>query len=152
MAITRQEAQEQIIDALAVAVEDIALAVACFSEAYEQLPDDSADQLEAELFRPAQKAYGRAKNTRDGFAARFDLAAPEPEAAAPGLKSQGAKVFIEKAVAYTSAADGTIAQLQDTMLPVESGDPELREGLAVVREGLNGLPSVARNFLRTLGR
>jgi hypothetical protein len=46
----------------------------------------------------------------------------------------------------------TIAELQDSMLPIESGDPELRQGLAEVRELLAELPLGARDFLRTLGR
>ena len=38
------------------------------------------------------------------------------------------------------------------MLPIEAGDPELRAGLAEVRELLDEVPSQARVFLRTLGR
>ena len=42
-------------------------------------------------------------------------------------------------------------ELQDSLLPVESGDAELRQGLAEVRELLS-LSVPAREFLRTLGR
>jgi hypothetical protein len=38
------------------------------------------------------------------------------------------------------------------MLPIEAGDPELRVGLAEVRELLDQVPGRAREFLRTLGR
>ena len=38
------------------------------------------------------------------------------------------------------------------MLPVESGDAELRSGLSEVRTLLAVLPGNAREFLRTLGR
>jgi hypothetical protein len=38
------------------------------------------------------------------------------------------------------------------MLPVEVGDPELRAGLAEVRELLGGLRARARELVRTLGR
>jgi len=38
------------------------------------------------------------------------------------------------------------------MLPIESGDAELRAGLSDVRELLDPVPAVARQFLRTLGR
>jgi hypothetical protein len=38
------------------------------------------------------------------------------------------------------------------MLPIESGDAELRAGLAEVRELLDELPGAARRFLRILGR
>jgi hypothetical protein len=50
------------------------------------------------------------------------------------------------------AADRTLAGLQDSMLPVEAGDEELRAGLKAVREPLGGLPGNARAFLRVLGR
>lgn len=152
MAITHGEARQQIIDDLEVAIDQLALGVACLSEAYEQLSVASADQLEAELFRPAQKAFGRAKRTHDEFAGRFDLSGRDPEPPSPGLKSQGAKAFVEKAVGATAAADGTLAELQDTMLPIESGDAELRQGLSDVRALLDGIPVAARELLRTLGR
>jgi hypothetical protein len=38
------------------------------------------------------------------------------------------------------------------MLPIEFGDPDLRAGLAEVRELLGELPVASREFLRTLGR
>ena len=38
------------------------------------------------------------------------------------------------------------------MLPIESGDAELRAGLVEVRELLDGLPGTARRFLGILGR
>jgi hypothetical protein len=38
------------------------------------------------------------------------------------------------------------------MMPVEVGDPELRAGLAEVRELLGEVPTRAREFVRTLGR
>jgi hypothetical protein len=49
-------------------------------------------------------------------------------------------------------ADQTIAELQDSMLPVEVGDPELRAGLAKVRETLGPVGSRARELIRTVGR
>ena len=38
------------------------------------------------------------------------------------------------------------------MLPVEVGDPELRAGLAEVRELVGDLGARAREFMRTFGR
>jgi hypothetical protein len=38
------------------------------------------------------------------------------------------------------------------MLPVEVGDPQLRAGLAAVRELIGGLRAQARELVRTLGR
>jgi hypothetical protein len=62
------------------------------------------------------------------------------------------KVFVEQAVMAAGEADRRIAELQDSMLPVESGDAELRAGLGEVRELLREVPVAARQFLRALGR
>jgi hypothetical protein len=45
-----------------------------------------------------------------------------------------------------------LGELQDSMLPVEVGDVELRTGLAEVRELLGGVRMRARELVRTLGR
>jgi hypothetical protein len=152
MAITALEARRQILDDLATALDQLALALACLSEAHELLDDDTAERLEAELFRPVQRAYGRSKRTHTGFAQRCGLGGREIDSPSPGLSSQGVKAFIERAVAASSDADRQIAELQDSMLPIESGDAELRAGLAEVRALLDELPGTARQFLRILGR
>lgn len=152
MAITRQEAQEQILAELASATDRVALAVACLGEAYEQLSDDEGDRLEADMFRPAQKAYGLGKRTHDGFAKRVSRPALSLEPPSPGRPSQGAKAFVERAVEAAADADQMIAELQDSMLPIESGDAELRAGLAAARASLDGVPAGAKPFLSTLGR
>ncbi len=41
--------------------------VAWLGSAYEQLDDQQADRLEEQLFRPVQRAYGRAKRTHAQF-------------------------------------------------------------------------------------
>ena len=152
MAITHEEARVQILDELGGAVDEIAVAVACLGEAYELLPEASGDRLETTLFRPLQKAYGRGKRTHSEFAKRSSLRQRAFDSPSAGLPSQGVKVFIERALAAAAEADNTIAELQDSLLPIESGDPELRLGLAEVRELLTGLSVPARDFLRTLGR
>ncbi len=152
MAITREESQEQIIEALGLAIEHIALAVECLGEAFEQLSDSEGERLEADLFGPVQKGYGRARRTRDGFAQRVGMRPGPLTDLIPGPRSQGAKSFVERAEEAAGEADRAIAELQDTMLPIEAGDPELRAGLAEVREQLAGVPVAAREFLRTLGR
>jgi hypothetical protein len=152
MAITALEARTRIRDDLAAATDQLALAVACLSEAYEQLDVDSADRMEAELFRPVQKALGRSKRTQIGFAERFGLPAAEV-ASPPDARSQlGVKVFVERASAATEDADRRVAQLQDSIHYIEFGDAELRAGLGEVRELLTEVPGAARQFLRTLGR
>jgi len=152
MAITALEARGQILDDLAEALDQLALAIGYLTEAHELLDDDSAERLEAELFRPVQKAFGRSKRTYAGFAQRFELGVREIVEATPGRSSQGVKAFVEQAVVASSTADQMIAGLQDSMLPIESGDPELRAGLAEVRELLDGVPGTARRFLGVLGR
>ena len=152
MAITQAEARQQILDDLGGANERIAFAVACLGTAYELLSIGPADRLEAELYGPVQRAYGRGKRTRMQFAERTGFEVSEYESPSPGLKSQGAKAFVERAVVAAADADRRLADLQDTMLPVESGDAELRSGLSEVRTLLAVLPGNAREFLRTLGR
>jgi hypothetical protein len=149
---TALEAREQILADLAIAIEQIAIAAACLGAAYELLDELTADRLEAELFRPVQKAFGRAKRTHSQFAARVALPGYDFEAPSAGLPSQGVKSFVERAVGAAGAGGGTVADLQDSMLPIEAGDPELRVGLAEVRELLDQVPGRAREFLRTLGR
>ena len=56
------------------------------------------------------------------------------------------------AVEAVAEADRILAELQDSMLPVEAGDEELRVGLRAVRDPLGGLLGGARAFLRGLGR
>ena len=51
-----------------------------------------------------------------------------------------------------SAADVVLSTLQDSMLPVEVGDRELRAGLGEVRELIAPLPGRARQVVRTVGR
>lgn len=152
MAITHQEAREQILEVMATAIEHIALSVESLGEAYEQMSDDEADRLEADLFGPVQKAYGVARRTSRGFSERVTVTGREPEALSHGSRTQSAKELVDRAVFAAEEADREIAELQDTMYPIESGDAELRAGLAEVRDLLDGLPGASRELLRTLGR
>ena len=152
MAITAREAREKILDDLGDAVDHLAASVAALGDAYELLTVGPADRLESELYRPIQKAFGRGKRTHAQFAERCELLGREFTSPPPGRPSQGVKSFIERAVVTSAEADRGIADLQDTMLPIESGDAELRAGLAEVRDLLAGLPTAAREFQRSLGR
>jgi len=146
------DGRQQILDVLASAGEDIARALAELGEAYEQLDERAADQLETELFRPVQSAYGRLQRTHGEFAARHDLPAHEFVSVAPGAPSTGAKGFVDRAVSAASAADTALALLQDSMLPVEVGDGELRAGITAVRALLGGVGSRGRELVRVIGR
>ncbi len=57
-----------------------------------------------------------------------------------------------RAVDAVNAADHTLAELQDSMLPVEAGDEELRAALRSIREPIAEVPGKAARFLSGLGR
>jgi hypothetical protein len=149
---TSADAREQLLDGIAEAIEELGIALASLSEAYEQSDEQSGDRLEEQIFRPTQIAYGRAQRTHAEFAERHGLATRTFEQALPGAPSRGVKGFLASAVAAIADADRTLAALQDSMMPVEVGDAQLRAGLEEVRELLGGLSARADQFVRTLGR
>lgn len=152
MPISTREARERIVSDLGGAAEQLALGVACLGEAYEQLSVMAADRMEAELYGPMQRAYGRTKRTRTQFAERVGIEVEDPSEPQPGRTSQGAKAFVERAAGAATQADGQIADLQDTGYAIDAGDAELRAGLVEIRDLLGPVPGAARTFLRTLGR
>ena len=152
MAYDTKQARQDLLEGIADAIEAIGSALAALGGAYEQLDEHTADRLEAELFRPVQVAYGRARRTYAGFAERYGLPGRTFAPGEPGPASQGVRGYLETAVDAVSDADDTLAELQDSMLPVEVGDPELRAGLAEVRELVGDLGARAREFMRTFGR
>ncbi|HEY4427384.1 MAG TPA: hypothetical protein VGN08_04200 [Solirubrobacteraceae bacterium] len=152
MPYTTADARQQLLDSLAEATDQLASAVAALSEAYEALDEASAERLEQELFRPVQAAYGRARRTHSEFAKRHALPERTFSPAVPGAPSRGVRGFIDDAVRAADSADATLGTLQDSMLPIEVGDPELRAGLEDVRSRLSGIGENARQLTRTLGR
>jgi hypothetical protein len=152
MTYTTAEGRQQILDAIAVAADEIGVALALLSEAYEHLDEHAAERLEEELFQPIRSAYGRAKRTHADFAQRHELPGCVFQTPSPVAPSNGAKGLIDAAVDAAGRADGALIELQDSMLPVEVGDPELRSALSEVRELLGGVRSRAREIVRTLGR
>jgi hypothetical protein len=152
MAYTNAEARQLLLDDLALAIDQLAVALASLEVAYERLDEQSADNLEQQLFRPVQRAYARARRTHSEFADRHDLPQREFAAASPGPESQDARALIDRAGTATTDADDAIASLQDSLLPVEVGDPELRAGLAEVRTLIAELPATAAQMIRLVGR
>jgi hypothetical protein len=152
MSYTTAEGREQILGDLAVATEQIGEALAALGEAYEQLDERAGDVLEEKLFRPVQSAYGRAQRTHSEFAARSNLRGRAFQPHSPGRADQSVQSLIERAVDAVHDADQSIADLQDSLLPVEVGDPELRAGLSAVRETLSSVALRARDLTRTVGR
>jgi len=152
MAYATAEARQDLLDAVAEAAEHLAVALAALGAAYEALDEQSGDRLEEQLFRPVQHAYGRAKRTHAEFADRHGLPGRAFAAANPGAPSQGVKGYLERSRGAVAEAELTLTSLQDTMLPVEVGDPELRSGLAEVRELIGPLPERTDHFVSRFGR
>jgi hypothetical protein len=152
MAYTSAEARQELLDAFAEAIELIGFGLAALGAAYEQLDEATADRLETELFGPVQRAYGRAKSTYAQFADRHGMTGRTFATPDSGLPSTGAKGFIDNAVDAVADADSALSELQDSSLPTEVGDVELRRALTEVRELLGGVRQRARELERTLGR
>ena len=152
MSYTTADGRQQILSELASAIDELAVAVAALGAAYERLDEQSSDQLEQQLFRPVQLAYGRAKRAHTEFAGRHGIAPASFADASPGLESQDARALLERAATAARQADDEIAALQDSMLPVEVGDTELRAGLADVRSLIDPVPARATRFISTVGR
>ncbi len=149
---TTADARQQLLDTVAEAAEKLGEALASLSEAYEQLDEGNAETVEEALFRPVQIAYGRARRAHAAFAQRHGLPARSFEPAIAGAPSKGIRGFLDSAVAAAGDADRLLGTLQDSMLPIEVGDAELRAELEQVRKLLAGLGTRARELERTLGR
>lgn len=152
MAYTTAEGRERILRDLAAAVRQLEIAMAYLGEAYEQLDTDTADRLEEQLFAPTQAGYARARRTYAEFVKRHHLPDAGPADRANVPQPHGARALIEGAVDATNQADHWIGELQDSMLPIEVGDPELRAGLSGTRALVAPLAHLAHELIRTLGR
>src|SRR5919108_3738843 len=110
-----REARQELLDEIARAIDELAVALAALGDAYEQLDEHTADRLEEQLFRPVQVAYGRARRTHAGFAARHGLPQRTFEPAPAGAPSRGVRGFLDIALEAVEAADAELAELQDSM-------------------------------------
>ena len=151
MAYRAGEARQQLLDDVATATDQLALSVAALTEAYEELDEQTADRLEAELFRPAQHAYGRLRRTHSEFAERFRLPTRTFQPSSGGSHSGDPRVYVERAVEAIERADQILAELQDSMMPAEVGDRELCDGLSETRETIAELSVKVRRFMRVQG-
>lgn len=151
MSYTNESGRLQILDDSADAARELDRALAALGEAYEHLDDNTADALEKAVFKPLQAGFGLLKRTRSEFAERFALPLVEPEPA-PEPAPADPRELLQQAGDAMQGADDAIAELQDTLLPVEVGDQELRIGLATVRTTIAPLPAACDDLVRTLGR
>jgi hypothetical protein len=152
MTYSAADARRDLLDAVADAIDDLARALAALGAAYELLDEHKADELEEALFGPVQVAYGRLRRTHTDFAGRHGLPTRTFEMPEPGAPSLGIKGYVDAATAAVTSADVTLATLQDSMMPIEVGDPELRAGLAQGRELVDEVPQRARALARSFGR
>ncbi|HMD51282.1 MAG TPA: hypothetical protein VKG62_01105 [Solirubrobacteraceae bacterium] len=152
MAYTTADARAQVLDSVAEAADELGEALTALSGAYEGVDEQTGERLEEEIFRPVQIAYGRAKRTYAEFAARHELPGRSFESAAPWAPATGVRGLLDGALAAVQRADGTLATLQDSMLPIEVGDPPLRAGLEQIRELIGEVGPRTRALERTLGR
>jgi hypothetical protein len=152
MSYTTADGRKQVLDALAAAADQLGVAVAYLGGAYEQLDDYAAERLEEQLFRPVQLAYGRARRVYTEFAQRHELQTRTFEQQEPHMRAHDARGLIDSAVEAVARADGGLGGLQDSMLPIEVGDADLRAGVEQVRVLLGEVSDRARRLERTLGR
>ena len=151
MGYTTEEGRTQILDDAADAVEQLSIAVVALGEAYEHLDEQAGDRMETALFRPLQGAYGQLKRTLSEFAQRSGLPGRDFPAAPP-MAPEDPRASLEHAADAMQAADEILAELQDSLLPVEVGDQQLRGGLSGTRTAIAQLPEACDEFIRTLGR
>jgi len=152
MSYTSEEARSSLLDTVAGAIDQLAHALASLGEAYEELDEQTAERLEQHLFRPVQGAYGRLRRAQAEFADRYGLPARSFGSASPGMHTGDPRRYIERAIEATQQADQAIADLQDSLLPVEVGDQQLREALSGAREEISPVGLRGMELLRVLGR
>ena len=146
------DARLQLLDSIVEAGEGLGAALASLTEAYELLDDGTAERLQDEVFKPLQMAYGRSRRVQSEFAARYELPGRSFEPSVRSAPGHGVKGLIDAAAGAIGGADQTLATLQDSMLPVEVGDAELRAGLEQVRSLIAPLGSRLRELVRNFGR
>jgi hypothetical protein len=149
---TDLDARQRLLDVLGSATDELAHALAALTGAYEQLDDQQAARLEAELFRPLRRAYGRAKRAHVEFAARHALQGREFAIPPPPAPATGVRRLVEDAVEAVGRAESELVALQDSLMPIEVGDADLRAALGEVRQLIDSLSQHARELLRTFGR
>ena len=152
MSQTTIEARKDLLEAVAEATGHLGLALASLGAATEQLDEYHGSQVEDRLFRPVQRAFGVARRAHSSFAERHGLSRRGVDAPPPAMASSGARTLIDQAAIEVGHADNVVSTLQDSMLPVEVGDPELRAGLADLRESIANFPASAREVVGRLGR
>lgn len=152
MAYTNLEGWQELLDTVADAIEQLGQAIALLGVAYEELDESRGDELEGRLFRPVQAAYGRARRAHADFSTRRGLTPRSFDQPPAPAAWHGARSLVQDAVEQIGTADHTLSELQDSLLPIEVGDQELRKDLSDVRELLGPLEHDSEALLRMLWR
>src|SRR3954452_24081127 len=126
MPYTTEEAHRQMLDDLPHAIDEIGVALAPLAAANELLDAQSGDRLEAKLFRHVHVTYGRARHSHASFAERHRLPARTFEPAMGARAAADGRELLEAAVEAIEETDHLLAEIQDSMMPVEVGDAPLR--------------------------
>jgi hypothetical protein len=135
------QARKDLLETVSEAINQIGRAIAALGTAYENLDEPTV-----------QLAYGRAQRAHTGFASRSGLRVRTFTPPPPNSPGRTTIELVERAVGYTADADTALSTLQDSMLPVDVGDPQLREDLALTRQALTEVPRRATEFSRQFGR
>jgi hypothetical protein len=153
MTYTSHEGRERILRESGEAAAALLGSIEALGAAYEALDDNAAQDLESRLYDPVGRAAKTLLATAAAFAQRCDEPFERPVAKHfAGGREDGPRQYVDAAVALVGEADALLAELQDSLLPIEVGDAPLREGLAATRRTVASLPQAARELERTLGR
>ncbi len=151
MSYTTDSGRRQILDDASSAVTPLQGAIEALTELYEQLDEPTADRLEETVFKPLQAGYGQLRRTLTEFATRYGMRPPvfnSPNVALPN----DPRTVLEHVADAAEEADEILAELQDTLLPVEVGDTELRAGLSGARTQISRVPAQCGDLIRIFGR
>jgi hypothetical protein len=148
---TNDSGRRQILDDSVVGANYMGDALAALGEAYELLDENMADRMEASVFKPTQAAYGQLKRTLAEFATRYGL--PQPTFRPSTIPAPtDPHTSLDHVADLIQSADDALSELQDTLLPVEVGDADLRAGLSGTRVLIGRVPAAAEELIHTLGR
>ena len=120
--MTDREARQELLDDLATAIDELAIALAVFGAAYELLDETApptawrrAVSPVADRLRPREAPLRRLRRP-------LLAQAPHLQATERVLGSQGVRAFLERAVRSHRRGRQAFVELQSSMMPVEVGD------------------------------
>ena len=147
------DARQDLLDALAEAIGELGLALATLGEAYELLDENSQDRLEEQLFGPDPEGLRPRPAHLRQLRRAGAPAQPHVHRALRRRRTPVTRASTSTAPSRRSIeGEERLIELQDSMMPVTYGDPELRAGLAEVREFVAAARERSHDFMRTLGR